>query len=245
MVDRGNSSNRLPVLAEEIRAAHRQVTKAATAGVAAARTAGAALIEAKASLAHGAWLPWLREVGIKPRTAQAYMQLAGLDAANAQRLAHLGVGRALRQIAEPPIAAAIRAAHVASITNVIKLGRRIRQAHDAYNADPQAWGAAWGEWCRRYLPCGAAIAAQCEIIAEHLSGTTSAERLKLPADVNALYRLAMLRRDHPARFAVAVANGRITPETTEAAAKALRNEDGVIRKRDEMQQYGTPGEDHC
>jgi len=92
--------NRLPVLAGEVQAAHRQVTEAAGAAVIAARTAGAALIEAKGRLPHGAWLPWLREIGVKPRTAQAYMQLAALDGPNAQRVAHLTLRRALRSVAK-------------------------------------------------------------------------------------------------------------------------------------------------
>jgi DUF3102 family protein len=101
--------NRLPVLADEIRAEHQKVLAAGAAGTTAARAAGAALIEAKEKLPHGQWLPWLRETGLKPRTAQGYMQLAKLEEGNAQRIAHLGIGRALRAIAdrvEQPLPAA-------------------------------------------------------------------------------------------------------------------------------------------
>jgi hypothetical protein len=93
-------SNRLAVLAAEVRAAHQQVLEAASSAVTAARTAGSALMEAKDSVPHGSWLPWLREVGIAPRTAQEYMQLARLDEANTLRVAHLGIGLALRLIAQ-------------------------------------------------------------------------------------------------------------------------------------------------
>ena len=42
---------------------------------------GAELAEAKALLPHGGWLPWLAENGIRPRTAQRWMQLAAADPA--------------------------------------------------------------------------------------------------------------------------------------------------------------------
>lgn len=39
-------------------------------------SAGRNLIAAKADVAHGEWLPMLREIGIKPREAQRYMEIA-------------------------------------------------------------------------------------------------------------------------------------------------------------------------
>jgi hypothetical protein len=95
--------NRLPILAEEIRVAHRDVLAAVGTSVTAARVAGRALIEAKQKLAHGRWLPWLRDLGLGTRTAQNYMQLARLDEANAQRVSHLGVKGALRERPPPPV----------------------------------------------------------------------------------------------------------------------------------------------
>jgi len=93
-------SNRLPVLAEEIRIEHQKVLAAAGAGIAAARAAGAHLIEAKAAIPHGAWLSWLAGLGFGVRTAQNYMKLARLPEATAQRIAHLGLARGLREIAD-------------------------------------------------------------------------------------------------------------------------------------------------
>jgi hypothetical protein len=41
--------------------------------------AGRLLVEAKELLGHGQWLPWLEKHGIKARTAQASMKLAGMS----------------------------------------------------------------------------------------------------------------------------------------------------------------------
>jgi hypothetical protein len=51
------SSNRLPILAEEIRKAHADVQEAAKTAAERAIEAGHALIEAKELLKHGEWLP--------------------------------------------------------------------------------------------------------------------------------------------------------------------------------------------
>src|SRR5690242_8378280 len=64
--------------------------------VAAAIEAGQKLIEAKAMLDHGDWLPWLRKLGISPRTAQDHMSLARNP--NARHAAHLPVRTALEQL---------------------------------------------------------------------------------------------------------------------------------------------------
>jgi hypothetical protein len=78
------SSNRLPVLAAEIRRAHADVQEAARTAAEHAITAGHALLEAKELLKHGQWLPWLREhCALAERTAQLYMKIAksGLESA--------------------------------------------------------------------------------------------------------------------------------------------------------------------
>lgn len=69
------NSNRLPVLADEIRQAHLDVERAATTAAEKALDAGRALIEAKALCGHGRWLPWLHTAGIPERSAQRYMLL--------------------------------------------------------------------------------------------------------------------------------------------------------------------------
>jgi len=69
--------NRLPVLAAEIRKAHADVQDAAKTAAERAIDAGHALIEAKALVKHGQWLPWLREhCALAERTAQLYMRIA-------------------------------------------------------------------------------------------------------------------------------------------------------------------------
>lgn len=74
----------------------------ARSAVAAAREAGAMLIEAKGIAGHGNWLPWLAEnCGMSERTAQGYMKLARLDEVKAQRVAYLPLRAALREIAKP------------------------------------------------------------------------------------------------------------------------------------------------
>ena len=72
-----SESNRLPVLAAEIRCAHADVQEAAKTAAQRAIDAGHALIEAKSLVEHGGWLPWLREhCALAERTAQLYMKIA-------------------------------------------------------------------------------------------------------------------------------------------------------------------------
>ena len=60
--------------------------------------AGVLLLEAKALVGHGNWLDWLAaNFPASVRTAQHYMKLAE-NPEDAQRVAHLGVGKALRAL---------------------------------------------------------------------------------------------------------------------------------------------------
>lgn len=90
----------LPSLAAGINDAYDAAQRAALSAVEHARRAGDLLIEAKAQLPHGAWLPWLAAncPAISARTAQNYMQLARADA---QHVAHLTVREALALLAVP------------------------------------------------------------------------------------------------------------------------------------------------
>jgi hypothetical protein len=64
-------------LAARVNAEHQAVTAAVKRGVEHAVNAGKLLIEAKDQLAHGQWLPWLKDhCTISERTAQLYMRLA-------------------------------------------------------------------------------------------------------------------------------------------------------------------------
>lgn len=58
------------------------------------------LIEAKGLLDHGEWLPWLKETGLSPRTAQGYIKLARIDTTKYATVAHLGIRAALVTIAK-------------------------------------------------------------------------------------------------------------------------------------------------
>ena len=92
-------------LATEINTHHEQAQANAKRAIEHALKAGEYLIEAKAAVAHGEWLPWLKEhTEIPERTAQHYMRLANnreqLEAKTAT-LADLTVTEAVQQIAEP------------------------------------------------------------------------------------------------------------------------------------------------
>ena len=69
-------SNRLTVLADEVRRLHREAEDAVKTMTARAIEAGTLLIEAKGLVKHGEWLLWLEHAEIQPRLAQMYMRLA-------------------------------------------------------------------------------------------------------------------------------------------------------------------------
>jgi hypothetical protein len=72
-----DTSNRLPELAARIRAEHEACIVALKRGLQHAVAAGKMLIEAKAALKHGEWLPWLRDhCQLPERTARRYMTIA-------------------------------------------------------------------------------------------------------------------------------------------------------------------------
>jgi Protein of unknown function (DUF3102) len=70
-------SNRLPELAARIKAEHEATSAALKSSAEHGIAAGLLLIEAKAMLKHGQWLPWLSEhCAMSERSAQLYMRLA-------------------------------------------------------------------------------------------------------------------------------------------------------------------------
>ena len=90
--------NRLPQLAAEIRKAHADVHGAAKTAAQRAIDAGHALIEAKALVKHGEWLPWLREhCALAERTAQLYMKIAR-SGNSPELIASLGLQAAATEI---------------------------------------------------------------------------------------------------------------------------------------------------
>jgi hypothetical protein len=95
-----NRSNRLTVIAAEIVTAHKEAVEAEARAMQRAIDAGKLLIEAKESLQHGQWLPWLKQhIAFSERTARNYMRLA--EEANRHRLpiSEMGVKEALRELA--------------------------------------------------------------------------------------------------------------------------------------------------
>ncbi|MGX1107838.1 MULTISPECIES: DUF3102 domain-containing protein [Bradyrhizobium] len=70
-------SNRLPILAAEINAAHEKFSTAAKTALDHAIVVGERLIEAKPLVGHGKWLPWLKaNCAMSERQAQKYMRVA-------------------------------------------------------------------------------------------------------------------------------------------------------------------------
>ncbi len=64
-------------LAADINRLHQLASQSADEAVAHAKQAGALLLEAKASMKHGDWLPWLEaNLTVSPRQVQRYMQVA-------------------------------------------------------------------------------------------------------------------------------------------------------------------------
>ena len=93
-----------PVLAEQTRDIETitvEILNAKRAGGEAILTIGKGLMEAKAVLPHGEWLPWLTErVEFSERTARRFMQLAR-ECSNRSTLTDLGASKALQLLALP------------------------------------------------------------------------------------------------------------------------------------------------
>jgi hypothetical protein len=98
-------SNSLTDLAARIKIEHEAACGALKQGLEHAVAAGKLLLEAKAQVPHGQWLPWLGEhcASVSARTAQAYMRVArsfdNLGAVSAQRVADLSFREALQSLA--------------------------------------------------------------------------------------------------------------------------------------------------
>jgi DUF3102 family protein len=93
-------------IAARVREAHAKFVDALRGGMVRAIEAGELLIQAKAKLKHGEWLPWLADqCGVPERSAQLYMRVARhrdtyLDAKSA-KVSDLGIGQAMRLLAKP------------------------------------------------------------------------------------------------------------------------------------------------
>jgi hypothetical protein len=96
------TSNSLADLAARILAEHEAAETLQRQSLERAINAGSLLLEAKARLKHGTWLPWLKErCQVPVRTAQFYMQLANHQAEIRNGVAHMTVRDAAALIANP------------------------------------------------------------------------------------------------------------------------------------------------
>ena len=93
----------LPTLASQINAEHEACEKSARSAIVHAMRAGELLIEAKAQVEHGQWLPWLQDnFSGSARTSQTYIRVArhrGELESNTQTSAHLSIDAAVRMLA--------------------------------------------------------------------------------------------------------------------------------------------------
>ena len=90
-----------PAAMRDIETITGEILEAKRVGGEAILTIGQRLIEAKALLSHGEWLPWLNEkCEFSERTARNFMRLAK-DWTNRQALADLGASKALALLALP------------------------------------------------------------------------------------------------------------------------------------------------
>jgi hypothetical protein len=100
--------DRLPVLAAQINQAHDLACRSAQSAISHAIAVGEGLLEAKALLGHGEWLPWLAEnFDFSERTAQKYIRLAKHRdevTANAKEPSYLAIDEALKAIRKIPAA---------------------------------------------------------------------------------------------------------------------------------------------
>ena len=125
-VERQARTNRLPFLAAAINAEHRAAFGAAEKALEHAAGCGRHLIEAKALVPHGDWLPWLKaNTEVVPRQSQKYMRLANhweqVSAKSELGGSHLALNDALQLIADPkpkpqPKRRCISAAEIGEVT---------------------------------------------------------------------------------------------------------------------------------
>lgn len=98
------ASNSLTDLRERLKAEHAAAAKAVTTGLSHAMAAGDILIEAKAQVKHGQWLPWLELCGVSERSAQRYIRLAKhrtIIEEKSDTVSDLGISDALMLLAVP------------------------------------------------------------------------------------------------------------------------------------------------
>lgn len=106
MITKVEGSNYLAELRDRLKDEHAAVAKALKTSLKHALTAGDILIEAKARLKHGEWLPWIASCGLSVRTAQRYMSLARNRPeieAQIRHVSYLDIAGALAMIVVPRV----------------------------------------------------------------------------------------------------------------------------------------------
>jgi hypothetical protein len=97
---------KLDALSAQIETEHAAVLGAESTALDHAIQCGHLLLEAKASVGHGGWLPWIEaNLTLQPRQVQKYCRLAEHedDVRNASSGAHLNINDALALLAEPRV----------------------------------------------------------------------------------------------------------------------------------------------
>src|SRR5262245_43600909 len=90
-----------PDIATEINAAHKAAERDLRSSVDHAIRCGNLLLQAKASLKHGEWEPWItHNLKVSPRSVRGYVRLAMLAGTKGQRVADLSLRQALKEIGQ-------------------------------------------------------------------------------------------------------------------------------------------------
>ena len=137
-------SNRLTVLAADIRAAHNEIESSALAMAERVQTAGSALTEAKALIPHGGWQAWLTtHTGLSARTARRYMQIAdsGMETATVASLGIKAAAAALARNTPPKSRADDDAAYDVWLAEITALVDRV-------DANVPGFRATFVGWCK-------------------------------------------------------------------------------------------------
>jgi hypothetical protein len=108
LINLGGTAPTRPIAPDDrIRSLYHQATEAEATALQAAKSAaalyfelGQALAERKQGIQHGAWIPYLEQLGIDKRKAQRAMQLAKRFEGKSDSLTHLSLTAALEQIQE-------------------------------------------------------------------------------------------------------------------------------------------------
>lgn len=202
-----------------------EILEAKRAGGEAILTIGRGLIEAKAQLSHGEWLPWLEErVEFSERTARNFMRLAR-DWTNRQALADLGATKALQLLALPESErdAFLGEAHQVGGEEKMVINMTSRELDEAIKARDEALKAAEQAKAEQSAAEQARekMAQDMAVANERLAG--------LNAEVEAQFAKAREAQDATARLERELAELRSRPvevavETDTAAIEAARKE---------------------